>query len=94
MAGRSVSNPPVRTSDRVSGVYDGSGLSARARSSPSRAVRASRSSSRAGTPALAKCAAICAPIVPAPSTATEDTRESRPMATGSEEGEVCAMSGF
>ena len=31
--------------------------------------RACTSSSSAGTPALAKCAAICAPIVPAPSTA-------------------------
>ena len=56
---------------RRSGVKNGSGLSAaralRARRARPRAVT---SSSSTGTPALARCAAICAPIVPAPSTAT------------------------
>ena len=65
------SKPPVVISFHVSGVKNGSGFSARARLSPSRAASAVTSSSSAGTPALAKCAAICAPIVPAPSTATE-----------------------
>ena len=36
-----------------------------------RGRRAVKSSSRAGTPALARWAAICAPIVPAPRTAAE-----------------------
>ena len=42
-----------------------------ARLSPSRATSGVRSSSSAGTPAFAKCAAICAPIVPAPRIATD-----------------------
>ena len=45
--------PPARLA-RTAGLA----LSLRARSRPSRAVLASRSSSSAGTPALAKCAAI------------------------------------
>ena len=68
---RAASKPSVETSAAVPGVKRGSGLSARARSNPSRAVFASRSSSSVGTPALAKCAAIWAPIVPAPRTAAE-----------------------
>ena len=68
---RSVSKPPVVIRASESGVKNGSGLSARARLRPSRAASAVRSSRRTGTPAFAKCAAICAPIVPAPSTATD-----------------------
>jgi hypothetical protein len=68
---RSVSKPPVVISAAASAVKNGSGLSARARLRPSRAASAVTSSSSTGTPALAKCAAICAPIVPAPSTATD-----------------------
>src|SRR6185503_13008042 len=34
--------------------------------------------SSTGTPALAKCAAICAPIVPAPRTATDRIRDINP----------------
>src|SRR5438874_9726380 len=67
---RSVSKPPVVMSATPSDVKNGSGLSARARFSPSRAASGVTSRSRTGVPALAKCAAICAPIVPAPSTAT------------------------
>ena len=66
---RSPSKPPVATSAAASAVKNGSGFSARARFSPSRAMSAVRSSSTTGTPAFATCAAICAPIVPAPSTA-------------------------
>ena len=69
--GRSASNPPVATRRAVARVKKGSGFSARARSSPAAAVRASRSSSSTGTPAFARCAAICAPMVPAPSTAAD-----------------------
>src|SRR4029453_5963234 len=50
-------------------------LQARAR--PALAVASSRSSSKAGTPAFAKCAAIWAPIVPAPRTATDPTKNGR-----------------
>src|SRR5436190_9038121 len=67
---RSASKPPVVMSATPSDVKNGSGLSARARFSPSRAASGVTSRSRTGVPALAKCAAICAPIVPAPSTAT------------------------
>src|SRR5262245_56170061 len=55
----------------VSGVKKGSGFSPRARFSPCSAASAVTSSSSDGTPAFAKCAAIWAPITPAPSTATE-----------------------
>ncbi len=68
---KSVSKPPVVIREAASAVKNGSGFSARARLRPSRATAAVMSSSRTGTPALAKCAAICAPIVPAPSTATD-----------------------
>ena len=70
-ASRSVSKPPVRTSAAPSGRKKGAGESARARARPSRAASAVTSSSSTGRPAFATCAAICAPIVPAPSTATE-----------------------
>ncbi len=66
---RSASKPPVRTRVQVSGVNCGSGLSARARSRPARAASRETSSSTTGTPALARCRAICAPMVPAPRTA-------------------------
>ena len=69
--GRSVSNPPVEIRASDSGVKNGSGLSDRARLRPSRATSAVRSSRSTGTPAFAKCAAICAPMVPAPRTATD-----------------------
>jgi hypothetical protein len=52
------SKPAVEISVTVSGVKNGSGLSARARCSPCAAASAVTSSSRTGTPALAKCAAI------------------------------------
>ena len=52
-------------------VKNGSGLSVRARSSPCLAASALTSRSNDGTPALAKWAAIWAPMVPAPSTATD-----------------------
>ena len=68
---RCVSKPPVVTSLKASGVNCGSGFSLRAFSSPCLAASAVRSSSSAGMPALAQCSAICAPIVPAPSTVTE-----------------------
>jgi hypothetical protein len=68
---RSGSKPPVEIRAAASTVKNGSGFNPRARLSPSRAASAVRSSSSTGTPALAKWAAICAPIVPAPSTATE-----------------------
>src|SRR6476646_6894571 len=67
---RSESNPPIETSEAVLGVKNGSGLSPRARLSPSRAASAVTSSNSTATPAFAKCAAICAPIVPAPITPT------------------------
>ena len=68
---RSVSKPPVvMKSVADSAVKNGSGFKPRARLSPSRAVSAVTSSNNTGMPALAKCAAICAPIVPAPRTAT------------------------
>jgi len=54
----SSSKPPVATSFHVSGVKNGSGFNERARLSPSRAASAVTSSRSAGTPALAKCAAI------------------------------------
>src|SRR5207244_2490881 len=53
-----------------SGVKKGSGLRPRARFNPSRAISSVKSSSSTLRPALAICAAICAPMVPAPSTAT------------------------
>src|SRR5688500_1114609 len=59
---------PVRISACVSFVKNGSGCSERARSRPCRAASAVTSSSSVGTPAFARCAAICAPIVPAPRT--------------------------
>ena len=68
---RSGSKPPVEIKAAASAVKNGSGFSVRARFSPSRAASAVRSRRSTGTPALAKCAAICAPIVPAPSTATD-----------------------
>ena len=71
MAGRSASNPPRRMRARTSFVKNGSGLRAAACFSPRAAVSASRSSSSTGQPALATWAAIWAPMVPAPSTATE-----------------------
>ena len=74
---RSLSKPPTVTSAARSGAKNGSGRSLRARSRPARAVASSRSSSKAGTPAFAKCAAIWAPIVPAPSTATDPTKSGR-----------------
>ncbi len=67
------------TSARAAGVKNGSGFSAAARARPSRAASAVTSSSRTGTPALAKCAAICAPIVPAPSTATRRMCQRPPL---------------
>src|SRR5687767_11240205 len=79
---RSSSNPPVRTSRRPSDVKNGSGLSFVARSRPSPAACALTSSSSAGNPAFATCAAICAPIVPAPSTATDRIRMIRPTLRG------------
>src|SRR5204862_7679776 len=63
--------PPVVISDEASGVKNGSGFNPRARCRPLRAISEVTSSSSAGTPALAKWAAICAPMVPAPSTATD-----------------------
>ncbi len=67
----SVSSPPVVISAAASGEKNGSGLRPRARFNPSRASSAVTSSSSTCAPALAKCAAICAPIVPAPSIATD-----------------------
>ena len=97
-AGRSVSNPPSRMRARTSFVKNGSGLRAAACSSPRAAVSASRSSSSTGQPALATWAAIWAPMVPAPSTATErivcitasfhrrGRRRSRPRGSGAGAG--------
>src|SRR5262245_41861787 len=65
---RSCSNPPVVMRVAASRVKNGSGLRARARFKPSRAASGVTSSSTTGTPAFARWAAICAPIVPAPST--------------------------
>ena len=69
--GRPSSNDAVVTSFQPSGRKNGSGLSDRARLSPCAAASAVTSSSSEGTPALAKWAAICEPMTPAPSTATE-----------------------
>ena len=66
----SSSKLPVEISFQVSGVKKGSGLQ---RARPLETIAcgvAVMSSNSAGTPALAKCAAICAPIVPAPKTVT------------------------
>src|SRR5688572_25689016 len=71
---RSESNPPVRMRLVASGVKNGSGLSFRARSSPSRAARAEMSRRETGYAALPRCAAICAPIVPAPNTHADRIR--------------------
>ena len=63
---RWVSKPPVVINETFAGTKNGSGFSFRARSSPSRATVSVRSRSNVRTPAFARCAAICAPIVPAP----------------------------
>ena len=65
------SNPAVVMSFQVSDVKNGSGFSPRARFRPSAAASGVTSSSKDGTPALAKWAAIWAPMTPAPRTATE-----------------------
>ena len=102
MPGRSSSNPPVFTRVCEVGVKNGSGRSARQRSSPSRAASRVTSSNNAGTPALAKWAAICAPIVPAPSTATSrmcrvicraHRRRCRPPRRPGRRGSTCVDSG-
>ncbi len=80
---RSASKPPVVMSAAASRVKNGSGLRAAARFNPSRAISAVMSSRWVGTPALARCAAICAPIVPAPRTAADWIRgviAGRPLA--------------
>ena len=56
--GRPASKLAVEMSLRVSGVKNGSGFRPRARLSPCSAASVVTSSSSAGTPALAKCAAI------------------------------------
>jgi hypothetical protein len=68
---RSPSNPPVLIQPATSAEKKGSGFSWRARFSPSLAIWLVKSSSNTETPAFAKCAAICAPIVPAPKIATD-----------------------
>src|SRR6267143_4080587 len=78
MRGRSSSKLPTETLEASAGVKKAAGLAFLAASSPARTILlrsagapsfGTMSSSRQGRPALAKCAAMRAPMVPAPRTA-------------------------